>query len=281
LPDAAFDPTPFFLQGRAGPLFCLHFPAATDGRAARAILVLPPFLEELNKCRRMLALGARALQSIGRDVLLVDLYGTGDSAGDFADASLAVWRADLACAASWLAARGATHLDILAVRAGALLLREIELPAGVKRGRVALWQPVLSGKLLMSQMLRLRLVEGIADGAGKRLSAPDVRTMLRNDGRIEVGGYELTENLVSALEELADPLQGAEQWERLTVLEVASEGVTELSAASRHAVEALRLRGVGVGTKVVSGEPFWATPEIAIVPALLDATVVALAGAGA
>jgi exosortase A-associated hydrolase 2 len=281
LTDAEFDPTPFFLQGPAGLLFCLHFRAATVGQTARAILVLPPFVEELNKCRRMLALGARALQSAGHEVLMVDLYGTGDSEGDFADASLAVWRADLACAAGWLAARGAAHLDILAVRAGALLLREIELPVGIKRGRVALWQPVLSGRLLTSQMLRLRLVEGLADGAGKRLSAPAVRAMLRNDGRIEVAGYELTENLVSALEELSDPLEDAEHWERLTVLEVASEGVTELSVASRSAVDALRLRGVGVGTRVVPGEPFWATPEIAIVPALLDATVVALAGAGA
>jgi exosortase A-associated hydrolase 2 len=279
LPDAAFDPTPFFLDGLAGPLFCLHFPAATGGRAARAILVLPPFAEELNKCRRMLALGARALQRTGRDVLLVDLYGTGDSAGDFADASLAVWRADLACAASWLAARGAVHLDILGVRAGALLLHEIELPPGMKRGRVALWQPVLSGRLLASQMLRLRLAEGMADGRSKPLGSRDVRTMLRNDGRIEVAGYELTEKLVSTLEELSDPLADAQHWERLTMFEVVSEGVTEMSAVSRRAMDALRVRGAVIGTEIVSGEPFWATPEIAIVPALLDATVAALAGA--
>ena len=279
--DAAFDATPFFLAGPAGPLFCLHFPAATGVRAARAILLLPPFAEELNKCRRMLALGARALQRTGRDVLLVDLYGTGDSAGDFADASLAVWRADLACAASWLAARGAVHLDILAVRAGALLLHDIELPPGVKRGRVVLWQPILSGRLLTSQMLRLRLAEGIADRASGRFGSQDARTTLRNDGRIEVAGYELTEDLLSALEKLSDPLAEAERWERLTLLEVVSEGVTELSPASCRAVDALRVRGVAVGTGTVPGEPFWGTPEIAVVPALLDATVAALDGATA
>jgi len=31
----------------------------------------------------------------------------------------------------------------------------------------------------------------------------------------------------------------------------------------------------------VSGEPFWGTPEIAVVPALVDATVAALEGVGA
>ena len=38
----------------------------------------------------------------------------------------------------------------------------------MKRGRVALWQPVLSGRLLASQMLRLRLAEGMADGRSNK-----------------------------------------------------------------------------------------------------------------
>ncbi len=57
--------------------------------------MLPPFAEEMNKCRRMMALTAYALQAAGLDVLFVDLFGTGDSGGDFADGSLEVWRSDL------------------------------------------------------------------------------------------------------------------------------------------------------------------------------------------
>jgi alpha/beta superfamily hydrolase len=92
LSRSSSEPTPFFLDGPAGNLFCLHFPRSTPGGARRCALVLPPFAEELNKSRRMGALAARALQRAGHDVLLIDLYGTGDSAGDFGYGSLPLER---------------------------------------------------------------------------------------------------------------------------------------------------------------------------------------------
>jgi exosortase A-associated hydrolase 2 len=279
LSRSSFEPTPFFLDGPVGKLFCLYFPRSAPGRARRSALVLPPFAEELNKSRRMVALAARALQRAGHDVLLIDLYGTGDSAGDFADGSLAVWRDDLACAVGWLASRGTTHLDVLAVRAGALLLPGISPPAGLANGRVALWQPVISGRTLVSQFLRLRVAAAIGD-AGAARPVPDGRATLRDSGRLEVAGYDLTEQLASGLEAIDDPLADAIQWERLNWLEVVSEGATEPTPASRRALAALRERGATVDTAVVAGEPFWATPEIATVPALVDATVAALAGGG-
>ena len=121
-------PDPYVLAGTAGSLFALHFAAA--GASRRAVLVLPPFAEELNKSRRMLALAARALQGAGIDVLLIDLYGTGDSGGDFGDATLAIWRDDLRRGAAWLAERGVARLDVLAVRGGALLLDGLRAAAG-------------------------------------------------------------------------------------------------------------------------------------------------------
>jgi exosortase A-associated hydrolase 2 len=278
LSSVAPDTTPFFLDGPAGRLFCLHFSAAAPGPVRRAVLVLPPFAEELNKCRRMLALAARSLQRAGSDVLLVDLYGTGDSAGDFADASLPVWRGDLARATEWLSARGATHLDLLAVRGGALLLRGLDAPSGMMRGRIALWQPVVSGRLAMSQFLRLRFAERMAN-AVNAAPAPHVRAALRELGSIEVAGYEVADALVSGLEELDDPLADAARWARVSWFEVVSEGVTTPGPGSRRAIDTLRARGTLVAAQVVPGDPFWATPEIALVPDLVDATVVALGGA--
>ena len=83
-----------FLDIRARRLFCLHSPAAAH-RPQYRVLVVPPFAEELNKCRRMLALTTRQLSMQGCDVLWPDLYGTGDSAGEFGDAVWADWVADL------------------------------------------------------------------------------------------------------------------------------------------------------------------------------------------
>ena len=135
--------------------------------------MLPPFAEELNKSRRMLSLAARALQSAGIEVLLIDLFGTGDSGGDFGDATLAIWRDDLRRGAAWLAERGVARLDVLAVRGGALLLEDLAPPPGVDHGRVVLWQPVTSGRLLIAQFLRLRVAEGMSasDRAVRRMHA--------------------------------------------------------------------------------------------------------------
>src|SRR3546814_1526626 len=60
---------------------------------------------EMNRSRRMAALQARALAALGIDVLLLDLFGTGDSAGDFRDARWEIWREDAMAAVAWLGAR--------------------------------------------------------------------------------------------------------------------------------------------------------------------------------
>ncbi len=267
-------PEPFFIAGAAGPLFALHFPAA--GQTGRALLVLPPFAEELNKARRMLSLAARELQVAGHEVLLVDLHGTGDSAGDFADATLGRWRADIQSAIRWLADRGARRLDVLAVRGGALLLHELTLPPGLTPGHVVLWQPVISGRLLVAQFLRLRVAEDMGRTDGTKGST-NTRALLQSAGRIEVGGYEITRELVAELEAIVDPLSSPESWQSWHWFEVTAPGVAEPGPAAQRAIATLRHRGVQVNALAVAGEPFWATPEIAIASALLTATVSALA----
>ena len=227
----------------------------------------------------MVALAARALQRAGHDVLLVDLYGTGDSAGDFADASLAVWRDDLACAVGWLAACGTTHLDVLAVRAGALLLPGIKPPAGLARGRVALWQPVISGRTLVSQFLRLRVAAGDRRMPGLARPVPDGRATLRDRGDSRSRATISRSSWRSASRRSTIRSQMPIQWERLTWLEVVvgRRDRTDTGVAAQRSRPCAE-RGATVDTAVVAGEPFWATPEIATVPALVDATVAALAG---
>ncbi len=267
-------PDPYVLAGTAGSLFALHFAAA--GPSRRAVMMLPPFAEELNKSRRMLALAARALQSAGMDVLLIDLFGTGDSGGDFGDATLAIWRDDLQRGAAWLAQRGVTRLDVLAVRGGALLLDGFAPPPGVAHGRVVLWQPVTSGRLLIAQFLRLRMAENMAvrDRAD---NVPDARALLESEGSVEVAGYVVNRELVRALEDITDPVSNADGWQAWGWFEVAGPGVNTPGVAAQRAIAAMRARGMQVRESCLEGEPFWATPEIAVVPVLVDATVECLA----
>ena len=76
-----------FIETEHGRLFCLlRTPAPAPGQ--KVVLVIPPFAEEMNKSRRMFTLLADALGQQDIALCVFDLFGTGDSSGDFADATL-------------------------------------------------------------------------------------------------------------------------------------------------------------------------------------------------
>src|SRR5688500_15035872 len=133
--------------------FCiLH--GALDAQPARgAVLLIHPFAEEMNRCRRMAALQARAFAAAGWTVLQMDLYGCGDSAGDFSGATWNRWLDDVVDSAAWLREKTGQRLVLWGLRAGCLLATQaagrIEPAADL-----VLWQPVASGKQFLQQFLR-------------------------------------------------------------------------------------------------------------------------------
>ena len=125
---------PFFLPASGGQRYCLlHLPP--PGQASRGgIVYLHPFAEELNKSRHVAAAQARAFAAAGYSVLQIDLYGCGDSSGDFAEARWAIWHNDLHLACAWLAQRVDGPLTLWGLRLGALLA----LVAGLGRTTLAM-----------------------------------------------------------------------------------------------------------------------------------------------
>ena len=81
----AGEPAGRFLETAHGRIFCMHFPAR-GAAPLGAVVVAPPFAEEMNKCRRMWTLLAAQLETAGIGTLIPDLHGTGESDGDFAAA---------------------------------------------------------------------------------------------------------------------------------------------------------------------------------------------------
>src|SRR5579875_280343 len=96
---------PLFLAGPAGPIFATYYAARRTIGRGLSLVYVPPFAEEMNCSRRMAALQARRLADIGIGALLIDLYGTGESGGGFADARWRTWLGDIAAAAIWLKSR--------------------------------------------------------------------------------------------------------------------------------------------------------------------------------
>ena len=239
-----------------------------------AILYLPPFAEEANRSRRMAVLQARRLAARGWAVLLLDPFGTGDSAGEFREAHWDLWLADAARAADWLAACWpGGHITLWGLRLGALLAADLAAREADRFSRLLFWQPLLRGDRFMAQFLRLRTAAAMA--VGQKESGEVLRARLAAGEILEVAGYELAPDLVAAVEELRleDLLKrlGVFTIEWLELAPPRSEPA--LSPASRRLLDALSTGGSPQLTcQAVTGEPFWTIQEITLAPQLLNAT---------
>ena len=80
----------------------MYEPPADKIPLDKAIIHIPAFAEEMNKSRRMLAMQAQAFAGQGYAVLVLDLFGTGDSSGDFGEATWDIWLQNIDTALVWL-----------------------------------------------------------------------------------------------------------------------------------------------------------------------------------
>jgi exosortase A-associated hydrolase 2 len=269
-PDRAeVDTEPFFLGSGADQRFCLfHRPAGT---CRGAVLYVPPFAEELNRTRRMAALGARRLAAHGYGVLQIDLLGTGDSAGDFLDARWDLWKQDLDMGAAWLRARVDTPLTLWGLRLGALLALDHARTAAYPLAPLLLWQPVASGSTYLTQFLRLRTANAMLGDDATQNSTKALRAALEAGETLEIAGYDLTPDLARAIDSLPAPdamvPPVSAHW--FDVLGAPGQAPAPAAARVKAAWEA---QGTPLHVHTVTGSSFWATTAVSTCPALLDAT---------
>ena len=286
--------TVFFLDaGPRGQRLCVHYAArlpagVPDGAAPRAqVLLLPPFGEEMNKSRRMIALAARAFAAAGLEVLTLDLLGCGDSSGDFGDASWAAWQDDVRLGAAWLdqrlpASSGTGDavgrkppLWLWGLRAGALLAPSAYIDSldFFRELNLLLWQPVTAGKVQLQQFMRLRVAADLIGGQAKG-AMQAMRDQLAQGESVEIAGYALSPALAEGLE--AAQLKPSPRIARVAWLEVSPREDASLTPAAEMAVSAWRTQGAQVRAAVCQGPSFWAATEIEEAPRLIEASVAAL-----
>lgn len=255
-----------WLPGVAGALHCLHLqpasaPSNGDGNR-RAIVFCAPFGEEVNRSRRTVHLAARGLAAAGHEVLLVDPFGAGDSAGEFADATWNIWTRDTIEAARWLcSSSGLDRLVLWGLRTGAATA--LEVAAAVPCERLLLWQPVVSGSAFVTQFLRQNAASRAAAPAGEgEPRAGELRAILRAGQVIEVEGYAFTNQMCEALEAIdliQSPPPVPVHW-----AEVVPDPGRPFAAASRRLIEIWEGAGVWIDDTKVVGAGFWSTPEPSI-----------------
>lgn len=268
---------PFFIDHKDRRLFAVYHPVACGSDVRGGIVFFAPFAEELNRTRKMATLLAEALAPHGIATLIFDYSCTGDSTGRFSAAGWDNWIDDGVAAIAWLAAKTGKPITPVGLRLGAALalLSAARTPDTI--ASTILWQPVTNGSVAMNQFLRIRIAAAMSSGQGGE-TTKELRSRLSAGETLEVAGYDLNPALVAGIDgvslgALAPSFGSAHSW-----MEISSEEEGETTPASQAVMEKWRNAGVNVSARTVQGEPFWSTQEMAIAPALIQATVDALTG---
>ena len=265
-----------FIDGARGRILLLM--REPVGPARGCVLVVPPFAEEMNKCRRMITEATLALAALGVVSVVPDVYGTGDSEGDFADADWNAWVDDLSLTASWCRSRAMPVSALLALRLGSALASEAIRTGAIDGvGQTVLWQPVFDGRRFMVQFMRQRIAVTQLQ-YDKAETMVDIRSRLAAGEIVDVAGYGITEKLVDAIDNLVAPTAHVGGFGRTAWMELVRDAGRELSAPSAALVRGLREHGGAIEVMTFTGEPYWAATEITVNSAVVAATVRILAG---
>lgn len=275
-----------FFPGQCGAIhLSLFLPKA--GLPSRWVIHFPAFADEMNKSRAVVARAARALAEAGAAVVVPDLYGTGDSEGDFVNAAWDIWLADQLKLANWAREQGATHLTFWGLRAGCLLAADAAATIGTPPEQLLYWQPVHSGKQLMTQFLRLRMAATLTQESESaepgsleesRVTAASLRDILLQEGSLRVAGYQLGAGLLQAFEARQLSAVPVPQGTSINVQEVAGAVGTPANRVTQSQLQRWQQNGVPCHFSQVQGDGFWATQELGDAPALTAGIVAAIEG---
>jgi exosortase A-associated hydrolase 1/exosortase A-associated hydrolase 2 len=261
---------PFHLDGTKGVLAAIYYPTVGPRHPWGDILLVPAFAEEMNRCRAMVAMQARALAALGVGTLVLDPYGTGDSSGEFVEASWAQWQADLQRGLDWLRTHGQGCTSLWGVRLGAIMASGIA-SADAQIERLLLWQPVVDARAFYTQFLRIRIAAELEQSGGIK-TTDQLRSMSARGKLIEVSGYQIGSVLAAELDRIQLP--AVESITRLHTLwyEVLASSDANIPRGNLKVADSYRAAGARIQVESAIGPPFWQVHERAVAPELIAAT---------
>jgi alpha/beta superfamily hydrolase len=190
------DFTPYFFgEGPRRLYACHHRPASMAPASAPAVLLCQATGHEYERSHRTMRQLAQQLAKSGHHALRFDYRGTGDSAGEYAQAGLAQWRQDVSVAideCKRVAER--RQVGIVGLRLGAMLAAQ----AAAQREDVeslVLYAPIADGRSLLDEWEHAHLEHERKHGlAGAR-----------QRGSGEILGFPLSDVLRAEIETLDLP----------------------------------------------------------------------------
>lgn len=264
-------PLPFFLPGSAGRIFALYHRPAGSAEPWGNVLVVPAFNEEMNRCRSMVTTQAQALARLGVGTLVIDLYGTGESDGEYGDARWNLWRDNVRQGIEWLDDQPGGCAALLGVRLGVPLALSALQQDGKKRALIA-WQAVVDGKTYFTQFMRTRIAANMDRTDIPKETTAGMRAQLAEGKSIEVSGYEIHPELAMSIENLRLSELIPPESVSITWLEKGGGEESSIAPASEKALAAWQLAGRSAEVVPFDGPAFWALYDRFLAPDLVTKT---------
>jgi exosortase A-associated hydrolase 2 len=252
--------TPFYLPGLAGDLFCVYYPSAESMPDRGDILYVPPFASEMLYSRNFISRMSRQFASLGFGVLSVDLYGSGDSAGDFGEARWEIWKEDLATGVRWLQELGRERITLWGLRMGCLLALDFAAQAQGNYESLFLWQPILSGQSGMDEFVQMHFA---GDDRIERCGTLKQRQGLAAGEIVEIGGYALAAELIRAIDKLEIAPLGKLMKAPIHWMETTPKAEQQLDPNSLRVISHWTKSGIRVHVHKAIAGPFWLFPYCA------------------
>jgi len=235
-----------------------------------AVVILPPFAEEMNKCRHLISNVMRQLAAAGVSSFLLDNYGTGDSECDLDTATLQLWREDLTALINDISLQGYSDISFVAIRFGALqlfdLLNNAQLPLPV--AKVVLWQPYFDIAKFWQQFVRIKVAEAMA--LGEKTSQKQLEQQLNEGHLLEIAGYPVSpafyHSLLSANTTFPPMLKAKPMcWLETSQLDNIAVPVEKMRQQLSEQCT--------LSFEQIKDEPYWQTTELAEAQALISHTL--------
>jgi len=261
----------FFLTIDGSQRFVLNFMPCGDVQINHTMIIIPPFADEMNKSRQSMSLLARRLAGCGYNVILFDLLGTGDSDGDFGDATWQLWLRDIGEIYVWCKTNSHQSISFCAIRTGALLANDFINSMNINIDNLVLWQPVLSGKNYLIHFLRLKIAADMIKVGGAKEGTKELIGIINNNQSVEIAGYRLSPELALPLYESS--LRNIKiDSTNIYWLETTLGDSLVISLASTKMIDSMTRNGANINVFPVKGAQFWSTQEITIAHEFVSAT---------
>ena len=205
---------------------------------------------------------ARRFTEAGYAVFILDLFGSGDSEGDFAEATPQIWQQDILAAISWLNKTSDNPPILWAMRAGALLTMDLIQKAPDITDQLILWSPVVNGKRFITQFMRIKLAAEVTNKSnGSQLTLKDMWQDLDSGKNIEIAGYNLSPELAYGISSLSLNDMTMPQAVSLKWIETSLSDPARLSPASQKVIENWNKKNLDISSIAINDLAFWALQE--------------------